>query len=91
MSRKPLITIGITCFNSEKTIIRALKSAFNQTWENKEIILVDDFSNDDSINLIKRFTRDFSNFKLIQHNKNYGYPYAINSILKNPKGGDLSK
>ena len=86
MSRKPLITIGITCFNSEKTIIRALKSAFNQTWENKEIILVDDFSNDDSINLIKRFTRDFSNFKLIQHNKNYGYPYAINSILKNSLG-----
>ena len=44
MMDNPLITIGITCFNSEKYIIRALDSALNQDWQNKEVIIVDDFS-----------------------------------------------
>jgi len=36
---QPLITIGLTCYNSEKTIFRAIESAIQQTWENKEIII----------------------------------------------------
>ena len=38
MKESPLVTIGLTCFNCEKTIERALKSAINQDWKNKEII-----------------------------------------------------
>ena len=36
MEESPLVTIGLTCFNCERTIERALKSAINQDWENKE-------------------------------------------------------
>ena len=54
---KPLITIGITCFNAEKTIERALLSAINQDWPNFEIIVVDDASTDSSkiIDLCNRY------------------------------------
>ena len=31
------VTIGILCFNSKDTIMRAIKGALKQTWENKEI------------------------------------------------------
>ena len=37
MKEPPLVTIGLTCFNCEKTIGRALKSAINQVWENKKL------------------------------------------------------
>ena len=41
-----LVSIIITCFNSQDTIERAVKSALNQDWSNKEIIIVDDYSTD---------------------------------------------
>ena len=53
ISKRTLITIGILCFNAEKTILDAIKDAVNQSWENKEIILVDDASSDNSIEKIK--------------------------------------
>ena len=48
----PLITIGITCYNAEKTILSAINSAINQDWPNFEIIIVDDFSADGSVKII---------------------------------------
>ena len=49
MKEFPLVTIGLTCFNCEKTVERALKSAINQQWVNKEIILIDDFSHNTAL------------------------------------------
>ena len=43
-----LITIGITSYNAAKTIEKAINSALNQTWINKEIIVIDDNSEDES-------------------------------------------
>ena len=65
------VTIGILCFNSKDTIMRAIKGALKQTWENKEIIVIDDNSTDDSYKLIKG-----SEYKdqilLIRNQENYG-------------------
>ena len=44
MKNQTLTTIGITCFNCEKSIDRAVKSALNQNWKNKEIIVIEDCS-----------------------------------------------
>ena len=41
---KYLITIGITSFNSCKTIKKAIDSAIDQSWINKEILIVDDIN-----------------------------------------------
>ena len=46
---QPLITVGITCFNAEDTIARAVTSAFKQNWPNLEIVIVDDCSSDSSM------------------------------------------
>ena len=63
MSNEPLITIGITSFNSEGNILRALNSAINQTWQNKEIIVVDDFSSDNTVKIIENYINNFDIFK----------------------------
>ena len=41
-----LISVVVPCFNSGKTIKRTIESLKNQTWHNKEIIIVNDGSND---------------------------------------------
>lgn len=50
-----LVSILIPCWNSERWIADAIKSALVQTWSQKEIIVIDDGSTDESLNIIKRF------------------------------------
>lgn len=49
------LSILIPCFNSERWIKEAIESALNQTYDNKEVIVVDDGSTDNSLDIIKSF------------------------------------
>ncbi|MDA3817449.1 MAG: glycosyltransferase family A protein [Prolixibacteraceae bacterium] len=52
---KPDITVVIPAFNREKTIKRAIESVINQTFDNWELIIVDDCSTDRTVQLIQDF------------------------------------
>lgn len=86
MSELPLITIGITCYNAENSIERAIKSALSQDWENTEIIIVDDGSSDDSLRVITPYVQKYEHVHLIEHELNSGFPAALNTIFGNAKG-----
>src|SRR4051812_17375713 len=51
----PLVTIAIPCFNAGLSIGAAVQSALDQSWPEKEIIVVDDGSLDDSLEVLERF------------------------------------
>lgn len=51
----PLVSILIPCYNAARWVGETLESALAQTWPRCEIILVDDGSTDDSIQLARRF------------------------------------
>ena len=53
--RVPLVSIIIPCFNAARWLGETLDSAFAQTWPNKEILLVDDGSTDDSLAIARRY------------------------------------
>ncbi|MFV0599415.1 MAG: glycosyltransferase family 2 protein [Bacteroidales bacterium] len=61
----PLISIITPVYNSEKTISETIESVINQTYSNWELILVDDGSNDNSIEIIKNYCKDDDRIKLI--------------------------
>ena len=82
----PLITVGLTCFNAEASIARALRSASSQDWPNTEIIVVDDGSIDGSVELVRSFAETDDRVRLIVHEANQGYPSALNSIIANARG-----
>jgi glycosyltransferase involved in cell wall biosynthesis len=52
---KSLVSIIIPCYNAEDWIAQAIQSALDQTWLNKEIIVIDDGSKDGSLDKIKAF------------------------------------
>src|SRR6266851_1946201 len=54
-SKKPLVSIIIPVFNEEKNISACIKSLLGQTYGKKEIIIVDDGSQDNSKDVIKNF------------------------------------
>ena len=90
MKETPLITIGLTCFNCEKTIERALKSAIDQDWPNKEIILIDDKSIDNSKIVLSKLKSQYPNIQLILNSQNQGLAYNENLIINNAKGKFLA-
>ena len=50
-----LVSILIPAYNAEKWIKYSIESALSQTWENKEVIVVDDGSTDNSPNVISGY------------------------------------
>ncbi|XZF64084.1 MAG: glycosyltransferase [Gloeotrichia echinulata DVL01] len=52
---KQKVSILIPCYNAEQWIAQAIESALNQTYLNKEVIVVDDGSTDGSLAVIKSF------------------------------------
>ena len=63
-----MFSVVIPSFNSAHTIERALKSVFNQTFTNFEIIIIDSGSTDNGIEIINKLTNDIR-LKIIKQKK----------------------
>ena len=61
---KPKVSIIIPCYNSEKWIHQSLMSALAQTWENTEVIFVDNESTDNSVEIANRIYRENTHLKI---------------------------
>ncbi|MGO4943119.1 glycosyltransferase family 2 protein [Ruoffia tabacinasalis] len=53
--RKPLISVIVPCYNSEKWVLESLESVNKQTYKNFEIIVVDDGSYDNTKDIVKNY------------------------------------
>jgi glycosyltransferase involved in cell wall biosynthesis len=69
------VSILIPIYNSEKYVAQTIESAINQTWNNKEIIIVDDGSTDNSLEIAKSYE---SNIIKVFSQKNKGVCAARN-------------
>ena len=81
-----LVSIIITCFNSEDTIERTIRSALSQDWPDKEIIIIDDNSTDSSFELIKKISSEEKQISFLKHKSNKGYPASLNTAIGKSKG-----
>ena len=83
-----LISVVVPCFNSGKTLERAIESIKNQTWLEKEIILVNDGSNDEyTLKVLKGYKND--SFIKVVDQINKGLSSARNTGVINAKGNYL--
>jgi len=79
------ISLYIPCFNAEKYIKPCLTSILQQTYPIKEILVIDDASCDDTINIASKFP-----VKVIRHNENKGLAAARNTAIENSTGEYLA-
>ncbi len=77
-----LISIITPSYNSSKFIFQTIKSVLNQTYQNWEMIIVDDCSTDKSVEHIKEIIKDETKIKLIVLDKNIGAAEARNRALE---------
>lgn len=68
------VSVVIPCFNAAETIVRALDSIKNQTLKVREVLIVDDCSNDDSLTVIEDYMSENPTFdiRLIKNSDNKG-------------------
>ncbi len=78
------ISVIVPCYNSEKTLVKTLESMKNQSFQNFELIVVDDASTDASASLAKSFGA-----KVISLSKRRGPAFARNKGIKAASGSIL--
>ncbi|WPO77142.1 glycosyltransferase [Flavobacterium sp. KACC 22761] len=86
MYDNPLVTIICLCYNQEKFVVESLTSAINQDYSFIEVIVVDDFSTDNSKETIKKFLIDYPQIRFIENKTNLGSTKSFNKALKLAKG-----
>lgn len=84
--RKPYFTIVMPAYGVEKYIDRAILSVQKQTFQNWEIIVVDDCSKDKSGEIARKYMAEDSRIQVIRHEINQGVSAARNTGTKAASG-----
>jgi glycosyltransferase involved in cell wall biosynthesis len=90
MSNKPLVSICSPCYNHEKYLEDYFLGIINQTYDNLELILIDDCSTDSSVDIIRRWMpqlkKRFKNVIFIENDVNLGVVRNCNKTLTYAQG-----
>ena len=85
-SLEPLVSIITPCYNSEKYISDTIRSVLKQEYRNWEMIIVDDASDDQSVDIINSIIDNEKRIKLFILSNNMGAGYCRNKGIDNAKG-----
>ena len=85
MSSKPVVSIIVPVYNIEQYLDECIRSLVQQTYQNIEIILVDDGSTDASSDICDSYAKKYKHVK-VRHQKNKGVSSARNAGIKAAKG-----
>lgn len=86
MNKSYLVTIFVPVYNGQKYLEETLKSIMNQSYSNLEILLVDDSSNDCSLQILSEFAEKDSRFKIFLKENGGMVPKSFNYIIPHIKG-----
>jgi alpha-1,3-rhamnosyltransferase len=87
-----LVTVGIALYNHENYIVKCLESVIKQSFNNIELIVVDDGSSDNSFEIAKKYldNQDFNKNYKIYTRPNKGMCNTLNEIAQQAKGKYIS-
>ena len=83
---QPLVTVVCLCYNHSRFLRIALDSVLNQTYPNLEIIVVDDFSTDNSREIIAEYVEKYPQITYLPNDGNIGNCAAFNRAYEISKG-----
>ncbi|MFZ4930758.1 glycosyltransferase [Chryseobacterium sp. Mn2064] len=88
MTELPLVSILCLSYNQQQFVVESLESFKSQNYRNIEILICDDCSKDNSVEIINNWIKDNSqlNIQFITHSQNQGICKSLNDLLNISKG-----
>lgn len=88
---KPFVSVFIPVYNSEKFLSQAIESVLSQTYNNFELIIIDDGSTDKSYQISKKYLKLDSRIRLFKNDKNMGVGFTFNRAIGESKGNFIAR
>lgn len=86
-----MITVSIPFFNAEKFLSKAIESVISQSYDNWELLLLDDGSNDGSLEIAKGFEQKDNRIKVFSDSKNKGLGARLNELAALSNGEYIAR
>lgn len=83
---QPFISVCIPTYNGERYLRDCLDSVFAQSYKNYEILIIDDGSKDNTIQIVREYKAKFEKFRVIANEVNQGLVANWNNCILNAKG-----
>ncbi len=91
MNTDPLVSIILPVLNAEKYLSNAIESVLWQTYQNWELIAIDDGSQDSSHRILKKYASLDKRIKMFKNKKNNGIGFCMNLGLLKAKGEYIAR
>lgn len=92
MKDKPLISVIMGIYNCADTLEEAVDCIINQTYQNWELIMCDDCSGDNTLEVAERYVARFpKQITVLKNEKNMGLNYTLNKCLAVAKGEYIAR
>lgn len=83
---QPLVSVVMPVYNAEKYLSQSINSVLEQSYMNFELIIINDNSTDNSIEIIKKYLEIDKRIRFFSNDKNYGVAYTRNKGVEYSKG-----
>lgn len=87
----PLVSIVMPCYNAGKYLREAIDSIINQSYKNLEILLIDDGSIDNTLDLLKEYSHSDKRIRVIRNEKNLGLIRTLNKGIMESRGEYIAR
>lgn len=82
MNTKPKVALITVYHNRRNHVVNSIKSLLEQTYDNLEIIIVDDYSTDDTFEILEATINNSSRVKLLRNKINKGFTQTLIDTIK---------
>lgn len=85
-----IVSIVLPCYNGSSFLAQSIESCISQTYTNWELIIVNDCSTDNSLEIMQRYAAQDSRIRIINNEHNLKLPGALNCGFREAKGKYLT-
>lgn len=88
---KPLVSVIMPAYNAERYIAEAIQSILDQTYSRFELIIINDCSQDHTLDVVKRFALKDKRIKVFSNDENLKLSKSLNRGIRESRGKYIAR
>jgi len=91
MNKTPLVSVILPTYNRSKYLARSIESVLSQSYNNFELVVIDDASKDNTQSVISQYQRKDYRVKIIRNKANLGFVKSLNKAINYAQGKYIAR